>query len=69
MTKYRVTIEAPGYVSTHYFEAATTEDAEEIGSDIFHEYCNYGVSRVADDDETDRFVDQVCGDKPADHQQ
>ena len=51
MKKYRVIVESPGYTSTHVFEAATPEDAEEIGRDIFHEECNYGVSEADENDE------------------
>lgn len=51
MKKYRVTIESPGYSSTHVFEADTAEQAEGIGRDIFHEECNYGVSEADENDE------------------
>lgn len=46
MKIYRVTIEAFGRYKTVDFEAATPEDAEEIGKDIFFEECNYGVSEI-----------------------
>lgn len=46
MARYRVVVEAPGFQETHYFEADTQEEAEEMGRDIFFDICNYGVSEV-----------------------
>ena len=49
MARYRVDIEAPGFLETHYFEAETPADAEAIGKDIFFTVCNYGVSEAEAD--------------------
>lgn len=51
MKRYRVTIEGFNHCKSVDFEAATPEDAEEIGKDIFHEECNYGVSEIEADQE------------------
>ncbi|MCK2180173.1 hypothetical protein MUN35_10720 [Hafnia paralvei] len=44
--KYRVIIEGFSNSRTVDFEACSQEEAEEIGRDIFHEECNYGVERL-----------------------
>jgi len=44
MAKYIVTIEGFYHSKSVEFEADSLEAAEEIGEDIFHEKCNYGVS-------------------------
>lgn len=49
MAKYIVTIEGFNDCKVVEFEAETPEDAEEIGRDIFHEECNFGVSLASED--------------------
>ena len=44
--KYRVIIEGFSNSRSVDFEACSQEEAEEIGRDIFHEECNYGVERL-----------------------
>ncbi|WP_306587697.1 hypothetical protein [Hafnia paralvei] len=44
--KYRVIIEGFSNSRIVDFEACSQEEAEEIGRDIFHEECNYGVERL-----------------------
>ncbi len=51
MKMYQVCIEAPGLNETETFEAATPEEAEEIGKQIFFDTCNYGISEVETDDD------------------
>ncbi|CAM6433005.1 Phage protein [Citrobacter sedlakii] len=49
MAKYIVTIEGFSDCKVVEFEADTQEEAEEIGRDIFHEECNFGVSLASED--------------------
>ncbi|WP_257008006.1 hypothetical protein [Hafnia paralvei] len=44
--KYRIIIEGFSNSRSVDFEACSQEEAEEIGRDIFHEECNYGVERL-----------------------
>lgn len=44
--RYNVCIEWPDGSKDVEFEAENDAEADEIGRDIFHEHCNYGVSTL-----------------------